>query len=124
MNQNSFWSTVWSILKTLFAVLFIIVSGLIRFCLEIYAIATDNDELKANLRANELRKELPEMTAQEVLKRYSLFGNNCLKPKTEGEYNVIKKLENSPQTKISNLLSDKEIEWLVIMILRFLGLID
>lgn len=119
-SKRNFWSTVGIVLTAIFGVLFFIIGGLIRFCVQIYAIATDNKELQANLQANELRNELPEMTAQEVLKRYSFFGRS-LQPKTKQEHRVLEKLNNNLTSKIEDLLSEEELEWLVIIILRLLG---
>lgn len=122
-SKRSFWSTVGIVLAATFGVIVFIIGGLIRFCVQIYAIATDNKQLQANLRAREIEEELQEMTAQQVLKRYSLFGKSTLEPKTEGEYRVLEKLKSNPLDRIIDLLSEKEIEWLIIMILRLAGLI-
>lgn len=120
-SKRNFWSTVGIVLTAIFGAIFFIVSGLIRFCVEIYAIATDNKELQANLRAKDIQEELQNMTAQQVLKKYSLFGRSTLEPKTEGEYRVLEKLESNPQYEIINLLSENEFQMLIIMILRLLG---
>lgn len=122
-SKRNFWSTVGIVLTVIFGALFFIVSGLIRFCVEIYAIATDNKELQANFRAKELEKELQEMTAQEVLKRYSVFGKLTLEPKTEEEYRTLEKLESNPSCQIPDLLSENEFLGLIMMILRLAGLI-
>jgi hypothetical protein len=123
-SKGNFWSTVGIVLIAIFGVIVFIIRGLIRFCIEMYAIATDNKELQANLRAKDIQEELQEMTAQQVLKKYSLFGKNTLEPKTEGEYRVLEKLESNPLSRIIDLLSEKEFEWLITMILRFFKLID
>jgi hypothetical protein len=123
-SKGNFWSTVGIVLTAIFGVLFFIIGGLIRLFVYIYAIATDNKELQANLKAREIEKDLQEMTAQDVLKRYSFFGQSTLKPKTEGEYRVLEKLKSNPLDRIIDLLSEAEIELLIIMILRFFNLID
>lgn len=78
----------------------------------------DPDDEENKQRIRQLQREIPRSKTEEVLEK---FGK--LEPTTPTEFQIIQKLENSPGKPLHEVLSEEEMQILIMLLLRKLGII-
>lgn len=78
----------------------------------------DPDEEKNKQKIRQLQREIPSSKTEQVLEK---FGK--LEPTTPTEFQIIQKLKNSPGKPLNEVLSEEEMQILIMILLRKLGII-
>lgn len=76
-----------------------------------------NDE-ENERRIRQLQREIPSLKTEKVVEK---FGK--LEPTTPTEFQIIQKLKNSPGKPLNEVLSEEEMQILIMILLRKLGII-
>lgn len=76
-----------------------------------------NDE-ENERRIRQLEREIPSLKTEKVVEK---FGK--LEPTTPTEFQIIQKLKNSPGKPLNEVLSEEEMQILIMILLRKLGII-
>lgn len=76
----------------------------------------NDEENKQKIR--QLQREIPSSKTEKVLEK---FGK--LEPNTPTEFQIIQKLKNSPGKPLNEVLSEEEMQILIMMLLKKLGII-